>query len=130
MIVDQAERHLRSIDEWWRAHHRAGANVFLDEFDRAMRLLSVTPEIGPRFTRSRRPGVRRLLLRRSQHYVYYVFDRARSVVYVLAIWSTARGAAPPVYPPGAGPGAERANYAQPLRPRPWYPWPHETTVVE
>lgn len=95
-IVDQAEQHLHGIDDWMRTTGHGNPNLFFDEFTKAMRLLSVTPEIGPRFTRATVPGIRRLLLRQSRHYVYYLYDRIHAIVYIIAIWSTARGTDPPL----------------------------------
>jgi hypothetical protein len=39
VLVEQAEQQLRGIDEWWRANHGGPPDLFLDELERAMRLL-------------------------------------------------------------------------------------------
>ncbi len=94
VLVDEAEQQLKRIDRWWLAHRQASPDLFLDEFDQAIDLLSELPDIGSPFKRTNRPGIRRLLLRRSNYWVYYFHDRRRSIVYILAIWSTFRGSAP------------------------------------
>jgi plasmid stabilization system protein ParE len=43
-----------------------------------------------------RRGVRRLLLPRSQYWVYYEVDDEREEVRVLAVWRALRGKAPPL----------------------------------
>ena len=75
------------------------ARSLLDELSQAIDLLSDLPEIGSPFKRTSRPGIRRTLLRRSKHWVYYYHERRRGVVYILAIWSTFRGSDPPLPEP-------------------------------
>jgi len=94
VIVAEAEQQLRDVDRWWVRNRQAAPDLFLNELDRAIDLLSETPEIGPRFHRTRRTGIRRLLLRRSKYWVYYLYDANRAIVYILAIWSTFRGSDP------------------------------------
>ena len=94
VFVAEAEEQLKRIDKWWVTHRGTSPDLFLDELDRAIDLLSELPDIGSPFRRTRRPGVRRLLLRRSKHWVFYVHDRRRSIVYILALWSTLRGSDP------------------------------------
>ncbi len=95
-LVDIADEHLAEIDAWWTANRLEAPTLFLDEFEKAVSLLASVPDIGARFPRARVSGVRRLLLRRSRYYVYYVHDARRSAVHILAIWSTSRGSEPPV----------------------------------
>jgi len=94
VFVSEAEEQLTHIDRWWQKNRGAAPDLFLDELDRAIDLLSDLPDIGTRFTRTKRVGIRRLLLRRSKHWVYYFHDRKRSIVYILALWSTFRGSDP------------------------------------
>ena len=96
LLVAEAEHHLVAIDAWWSAERPTRPNLFLDEFERGVRLLSQLPEIGPLFSRASRPGVRRLLLQKSRHWLYHTYDREHGVVYVLAIWSAHRGEDPPL----------------------------------
>ncbi len=94
VLVDEAEQQLKSIDHWWVAHRQASPDLFLDELDQAIDLLSDLPDIGSPFKRTDRPGIRRLLLRRSKYWIYYFHDRRRSIVFILALWSTFRGSNP------------------------------------
>ncbi len=99
VLVQEAEEQLKSIDRWWIENRRASPDLFLDELAQAIDLLSEFPDIGSPFKRTNRPGVRRLLLRRSKYWVYYFHERRRSIVFVLAIWSTFRGTDPPLPEP-------------------------------
>lgn len=59
----------------------------------ARRLLAEQPEAGE-VEESRRPGIRRLLLKHSRYHVYYTVDHSRRRVELLAIWHAQR--LPPV----------------------------------
>ena len=102
LLSPEAEEQLRLADAWWRGNRLLVPELLLDEFAETVRLLGELPELGATFARSKIPGVRRLLMRRSAHWVYYVPDRGRSVVYVLAVWATRRGSDPQL---GQGPAA-------------------------
>jgi plasmid stabilization system protein ParE len=86
VIVDAAEEQLGEIVEWWAAHREASPLLVTQEFDRCVSLLEASPDVGVRFLRSRVPGVRRLVMKRTKHHVYYLHDEPNGVVYVLAVW--------------------------------------------
>lgn len=94
VFVDEAERQLETLDRWWREHRLASPELFLEELDQAIELLGQLPDIGSPFKRANRRGLRRLLLRRSSFWVDYFHDPRRSIVYILALWSTSRGSDP------------------------------------
>lgn len=99
LLTPQAEEQLRAIDQWWQENRTAAPALFIDEFERVVDLLREMPGLGPRFRRATIPGVRRILLRRSGYWVYYVPDEPRSLVYVLAVWSGRRGSDPNLQEP-------------------------------
>ena len=94
-LSPRAKDELLSISTWWR-ENRSNPEQLDQEFAEALMLLVEHPEAGHAFARSRRPGVRRLLLRKSQHHLYYEIDRRFEIVYILAIGHTARRRAPRV----------------------------------
>jgi hypothetical protein len=96
LVVAEAEEQLRRANEWWVANRRSAPDLLLDEFERAVFLLEEMPGIGARFQRATIAGTRRILLPKSRHWVYYTMDPARTIVYVLAIWSAIRGSDPPL----------------------------------
>jgi hypothetical protein len=69
-------------------------NAFIDEFNHAVELLIEAPDLGAVYTPKEAFGVRRVLLTRSQHYLYYVHRRDRHVIRILAVWSCYRGRGP------------------------------------
>ncbi len=94
VIVEGAEAQIRRTLEWWNEHRPAAPRMFVDELERAVLLLAEAPDAGGA-TRTRRPGTRRLLLRRTRLWLYYTYDRRHEVVYVLAIWGAQRDGLPP-----------------------------------
>lgn len=99
LLSAEAEEQLREADSWWQANRRAAPDLLIEEFENAIRILEEMPE-GPRFLRATLPGVRRILLRRTGYWVYYVPDTSRTLVYVLAVWSVRRESDPPMGPRG------------------------------
>jgi plasmid stabilization system protein ParE len=94
VVVDEAEEQLREINEWWIANRRAAATLVIDEFERCVTLLESSPDIGTRFHRTTVPGVRRLVMKKTKHFVYYVHDDGNAVVYVIAVWGAPKGGDP------------------------------------
>ena len=78
ILVDAAEEQLDEIVEWWRTHREASPTLVMDEFERCVSLLESSPDAGARFHRSRVPGVRRLVMRRTKHHVYYLHTTSRT----------------------------------------------------
>lgn len=102
VLVDEAEQQVHTADEWWRANRPSAPDLFTDELQVAFELLEATPDVGQRFHRATLPGIRRLPLRRSRYFVYYLHDPSRSIVYVLAVWGQSRGADPVLPTPPRG----------------------------
>jgi len=94
LLTPPAEEQLRAASSWWQENRLASPGLLVEELDRAIEMLRELPGLGARFHRGTIPGVRRVLLRRSGYWVYYLPDEARAVVYVLAVWSGRRGTAP------------------------------------
>ncbi len=94
VLVAEAEVQFRRAVEWWQANRGDAPTLLIDEFEQAVGLLEEMPGIGPRFPRASTPGIRRILLRRSNHWIYYATDPNHPVVYVLAVWSAFRGSDP------------------------------------
>jgi plasmid stabilization system protein ParE len=86
LLVDEAERQLRDIVAWWAEHRSSAGDLVLQELESAIALLEASPDAGVRFQRTPVPGVRRLVMRRTRHHIYYVHDEQHELVYVLAIW--------------------------------------------
>jgi|GEM_PF-5894481 len=98
VVVDEAEAQLVEIHEWWVAH-RDSSMLVLDEFECCVSLLESSPHIGTRFHRTFVPGVRRLVMRKTSHHVYYLHDEPNEIVYIIAVWGTPKSGAPSLIDP-------------------------------
>jgi plasmid stabilization system protein ParE len=107
VLVAEAEEQFRRAVEWWQANRGDAPTILVDEFEQAAVLLEEMPGIGPRFSRASSPGIRRILLRRSNHWIYYTTDPKHPVVYVLAVWSAFRRADPRLPDPRSLPNEGR-----------------------
>jgi len=99
VIVGEAETQLREIDSWWREHRDVAQSLVTDEFERCVFLLQNSPDIGTRFHRTEIPGVRRILMKKTRHLVYYIHDPKHELVYIVAVWGMPKDGDPPLQDP-------------------------------
>ena len=90
----QARAQVRRARDWWNRNRGSAPSLLKDDLTRALALLTEYPDIGRPYAHPEIPGLRRLLLRRSQYHVYYVHETAEREVVVLAFWSAVRGRGP------------------------------------
>ena len=95
IVAPAAAQQARVISEWWRAN-RAAADLFDEELEAILERLAVAPERTAKYRESNRRTVRRLLMPRTSHHVYFEVDAGAGTVNVLAVWHTARGKGPPL----------------------------------
>lgn len=91
-IVPTAKRHIRAATEWWSLNRQAAPTLFVDELERAFRLIVAQPEIAPMARDTNAKDVRRFHLVRTHYNVYYRYRN--DVVEVLAVWHARRGTGP------------------------------------
>ena len=99
VLVERAAQQLRDIDAWWRAHRPDVATLVADELEHRIELLENTPELGALFRKTPVLGVRRLVMRKTKHLIYYVHDSVHSVVYIIAVWGMPKDGSPPLADP-------------------------------
>lgn len=92
VVLPTALEHVRRIDDWWQRERLHSPGLFLEEFAAALQRLATAPSAGTIYTRSHRADLRRLLLPRTRHHVYYVVENERTAV--MAVWHAARGVGP------------------------------------
>ena len=93
-IAEDAKNQITEAMAWWAENRPMAPNAIEEELDRALRLLTVQPEIGVEARRVSLRGVRRVRLSRVGYYVYYrVTGRD---LQVLAFWHVNRGRGPTV----------------------------------
>lgn len=76
----RADEQARKIDTWWRVNRGAAPDVFLKELGQAYEILCAMPSLGTSYR-----GVKRVLLRRTRHHLYYTVDEERRTVVIRAI---------------------------------------------
>lgn len=73
-------------DAWWKGH-RDERECFQEQLLEALSLLAHSPHVGRRVESRRREfTVRRLLLKKSRHLIFYSVDDRSGVVEVLRVW--------------------------------------------
>jgi len=78
-----AQEHVRR-EKAWSLSNRDYPNVFANELERALEVISRLPGAGSPYAQSPVPGVRRVYLLRTSLHVYYTFDD--SEVLIRAVW--------------------------------------------
>ncbi len=89
-FADEARADVARIDAWWRANRSAAPDLFTNELERASLALEDNPALGVPY--QPKPGVRRMLLRRTRYHLYFVEEPRR--VLVVAVWGANRGRDP------------------------------------
>ena len=85
----RAKLEVETIDAWWRTNRESAPDLFLEELERALAAVALLPAIGAPARNRRIEGVRRILLRKSRHYIYY--RCITDTIEILAVWHTSRG---------------------------------------
>ncbi len=86
-----AQEHVRREEAWWLAN-RDHPDVFAEELQQALQIITALPGAGTLYNQSSSPGVRRVYLRRLAAHLYYTFDDTR--VIVRALWGSRRERGP------------------------------------
>ena len=90
----QAQAQADKIDDWWVENRPSAPALFADELEATLRLIRSSPGAGVGWPTPRRPTLRRILMPRTQHHVYFRVDQAKKTVFVLAVWGAPRGRGP------------------------------------
>lgn len=86
-----ARQHLRSEKQWW-LENRTYPDIFADELEQALRIVSALPGTGTAYPGAGIEGLRRVFLRKSACHVYYTYDDRE--VAVRAVWGARRERGP------------------------------------
>jgi plasmid stabilization system protein ParE len=91
----RAARHVDEAGRWWHANRTKAPGVLREELAQALQLVTSQPDAGATARNIRLAGVRRVLLRRVNYYLYYrlVESPSRSIQ-VVALWHAGRGDGP------------------------------------
>ena len=93
-LSTQALEQAEAIRAWWIENRAAAPDLFIDELGAAIRKLGATPRIGSRYDAPGLREMRRMLMPRTRHHVYYTVNEEARLVRIHAIWHAARGHEP------------------------------------
>jgi len=91
-----AAQHIRELEFWWRTNRTAAPNAVREELQRILRIITITPFIGPRATDVELENVRRIHISRIWYFLYYRVLSDPERVELLALWSDSREEGPPI----------------------------------
>jgi plasmid stabilization system protein ParE len=92
-FTKRAERDARRIHARWGTHADHKETFARELLETLEHLISVSSPGTPCGT-AKHPGLRRMLMPKSECHVYFEIDQRRDVVRVLTVWSGLRGRAP------------------------------------
>jgi plasmid stabilization system protein ParE len=93
-LAEPARRQAEKIEAWWAENRSAAPSLFAREFRDALEHIRQNPGLGTSWPTEKRPDLRRVLMPRTRHHVYFRVDVPKQVVQVLAVWGTPRGRGP------------------------------------
>jgi plasmid stabilization system protein ParE len=92
-IARRARRQIDEAQQWWR-EHSADPERLDREIEEAITLLMNHPSAGWPYAAARKHGVLHVLLRRTQHQIFYTLSPDEQIVEIVAFWHTSRGSGP------------------------------------
>jgi len=92
-ISKRARRQIEKIQGWW-SENRAARSLFLDELAAAERQLRTNPELGSAYSEQKTGTVRRVLLPKTHHHLYYRYRADRDELTVLCVWGAPKERGP------------------------------------
>jgi plasmid stabilization system protein ParE len=93
-LTKPAARQAARLHRWWREHRAATADLFARELEAARRMIGATPEVGTPYVERQGVLVRRVLLPKTNHHVYYEIDHEQGLVMILAVWGAPKERGP------------------------------------
>lgn len=92
VFVRRASLEVETIDTWWRTNRTSAPELFVNELEQVLQAVALLPDLGAPAKSKRLEGVRRILLAKTRHYIYY--RRTVDAIQILAVWHTSRGQGP------------------------------------
>jgi hypothetical protein len=90
-----ARRHVQREHQWW-IENRNHPEVFVAEFEQALKVLALLPGAGTVYSKSGVQGLRRFYVPKVACHLYYTFDD--TTVIVRAFWGVRRERGPRLNP--------------------------------
>jgi plasmid stabilization system protein ParE len=93
-IGKRASRQVERASSRWQQYRPNAPFLFEQELEEGLRVLLAMPKVGVPYALARRPGLRRLLLPKTEYHVYYSLERGETVIVIHSVWGARRGHAP------------------------------------
>ena len=94
IIKARAKREIERLAEWWSVNRTAASGHVRLDVEGVLFVVTQHPRLGHKVENGRSVEVRRYLMSRTQHWLY--FRVKHDVIEVLSVWSTSRGQEPKV----------------------------------
>ncbi len=94
VVSKRARRHIEKIQAWWAENRPATPALFLDELSSAERRLRKKPTLGLIYAEHASGVVRRVLMTKTSHHLYYRYQSERDELTVLAVWGAPKERGP------------------------------------
>jgi plasmid stabilization system protein ParE len=94
LFTPEAEEQAERCDTWWRENRLGSPDLFARELSDAKALLLKAPDIGSVYATIESVVVRRLLMRKTRHHLYYVLELEQNRLTIHAVWGAPRERGP------------------------------------
>jgi hypothetical protein len=93
-FTPEADEEAEYCDTWWREHRPATANLFAQELAEAKALIVNVPNIGAEYATLEGQTVRRVLMKKTGHHLYYGVESSLDCIIVYSIWGARKRGGP------------------------------------
>jgi plasmid stabilization system protein ParE len=94
VLARRVVRQVEQKEAWWAKNRPAAPDLFAREFRDTLEHIRTTPGSGIGWPTPRRPGLRRILMARTQNHVFFLLDDETQTIHVLAVWGAVRERSP------------------------------------
>ena len=94
IVAPSARRHAQQIDDWWRENRPRAPDLFARELEAAFFRVAARPMTVAVYREIKGRAIRRLLMPRTAHHVFFEVNASEQKVHFLAVWHAARGRGP------------------------------------
>ncbi|HSO33729.1 MAG TPA: type II toxin-antitoxin system RelE/ParE family toxin [Labilithrix sp.] len=92
-FTPEAQAQADECDTWWR-QHRTARDLFARELAGIKEVLLSNPKLGTVYTILDGQPVRKVLMPKTHHHVYYAADFEADVIMIHAVWGAPREGVP------------------------------------
>ncbi len=95
-FTPEADEQVERIDLEWREHARTNPDLFVEDLDIAQHKAMRMKDMYQLYRWVHGEAIRRVLMPRAKHHLYYFYEADADQVVVVAVWGAKRKAGPPL----------------------------------